>query len=69
MEVEGTGYEPGVAGHEWAGGGRQAAGCRPKYEDVFSRVFTDSRAARTVQSCDSTTDHLTDVNVTDSSAG
>lgn len=43
MEVEGTGYEPGVAGHEWAGGGRQAAGCRPKYEDVFSRVFTDSR--------------------------
>lgn len=47
MEVEGTGYEPGVAGHEWAGGGRQAAGCRPKYEDVFSRVFTDSRAART----------------------
>lgn len=47
-------------------GGRRAAGPSMKTSSVVSLQTLEQRG---LQSCDSTTDHLTDVNVTDSSAG
>lgn len=49
-----------------AGCRRRAAGPSMKTSSVVSLQTLERRG---LQSCDSTTDHLTDVNVTDSSVG